>query len=231
MNRQPPPSNSQRFGVLATVVLLHAALLVAFIASREPAPPSPVQPGAFSLISIAAALPAQRPPPPPRLPSKVVDEIKRLTQDAPTFEPDSSALAARSGQCATLNEISQAIIASPAAVTAVVQAPPETRSIAEAIVMWNAGWSSAASSPNAPLGAARSVVEQSLSSVDDGCLDEQIAGPRLIAIPVEGGRRTMFLVFGSGTWTWRELLDGPIDTVQIAPAEEQAEPWFDFDWR
>lgn len=229
MTRAPPPLSSQRIAVLATVVVLHGALLVAFLASGGATALPAVKPGVFSLTSISAVLPAQRPPPPPKLPSKVIDEIKRLTENAFVFEPESSALTAPSGQCATLDEIGKAIIADPLAVTAVLQSPPETRSIAEAIVMWNAGWSPAASSPESPLGAARTVVELSLNAVEDGCLDEQIAGPRLVAIPVPGGQRTMFLVFGSGTWTWRELLNDSVEAVQMIPAE-QHKPWFEFDW-
>jgi len=230
MTRDPPPPKSQRIGVLTGVVALHAVLLVAFLASGGAHAPPAVKPGVPSVMSISADQPADRPPPPPILPSKVVDEIKRLTEQALTFDPDSTALAALSGQCATLDLVSKAIVADPLAVAAVVQAPPETRSIAEAIVMWNAGWSYAASTPESPLGAARTIVELSLNSVEDGCLDEQIAGPRLIAVPVPGGQSTMFLVFGSGTWTWRELLDEPIGAVEMAPGEQQVKPWYQFDW-
>ena len=230
MTHQPAPPQSQRIGVLTTVVVLHAALLVAFLASGGAAAPPPVKSGVLSLISINADIPAQRPPPPPVLPSKVVDEIKRLTEQALTFDPDSTALAALPGQCATLDVVSKAIVADPSAVAAVVHAPPETRSIAEAIVMWNAGWSNAASTVDSPLGPARAIVELSLNSVEDGCLDEQIAGPRLIPVPVPDGQSTMFLVFGSGTWTWRELVADPVFAQDLTPVELRSKPWYELDW-
>lgn len=152
MAHQPTPPQSQRIGVLTTVVAPHAALLVAFLASGDAAAPPLAKPGVLSLMSISANLPAVRPPPPPVLPSKLVDEIERLTEQALTIDPDSTALAAVPGQCATLELVSKAIVDDPSAVQAVVHAPPETRSIAEAIVLWNAGWSYAASTPDAPLG-------------------------------------------------------------------------------
>lgn len=230
MTHQSAPLQSQRIGVLTTVIALHAALLVAFLASGGAAAPPPVKPGVPSLTLISADIPARRPPPPPVLPSKVIDEIKRLTEQTPTFDPDSTALAALSGQCATLDLVSKAIVADPSAVTAVVHAPPETRSIAEAIVIWNAGWSNAASTPDSPLGPARAIVELSLNSIEDGCLDEQIAGPRLVPVPVPNSQGTMFLVFGSGTWTWRELVTDPVEALDGVPDDRRSKPWYEFDW-
>ena len=227
---QSAPPQSQRIGVLTSVVALHVALLVAFLASGGAAPPRIVKSGVMSLVSINAEIPAQRPPPPPVLPSKLVDEIKKLTAQALTIEPDSTALAAPTGQCATLDIVMKAIVADPSAVAAVIQAPPETRSIAEAIVMWNEGWSSAASTPESPLSPARAVVEQSLDSVEDGCLDEAIAGPRLVPIAVPNGQRTMFLVFGSGNWTWRELVADPAAAQAVARSEPSAKQWYEIHW-
>lgn len=213
-----------------TVAVLHALLLALVFASRNKAPDVVVEPGALSLVSIARDLPAELPPPPPVLPSKVVDEIKRLTEQALTINPDSQTVAAPSGACATLDLVTEALVADPLAVDAVVQSPPETRSIAEAIVMWNAGWSHAASTADSPLSRPRAVVEQSLDTVETGCLDEQITGPRLIPIPVQEGQRTMFLVFGSGSWTWRELIRDPLVIEEKMLDNSPEKPWYDFDW-
>lgn len=229
IDRSTPP-RSQRIGVLASVIALHLGLLAAFLSTRGAAPPAIVKSGVMSLVAISAAVPAQRPPPPPVLPSKLVDEIRKLTADALAMEPDSTALAAPSGQCATLDVVMKALAADPAVVAAVVQAPPETRSIAEAIVMWNAGWSSAASTPLSPLTPARAVVEQSLRMVEDGCLDEPIAGPRLVPIAVPDSQQTMFLVFGSGNWTWRELIAEAAVVPEAAPVNPGNRPWYDIGW-
>ena len=230
IDRSAPP-RLQRIGVLTSVVALHLILLAAFLATRGAAPPSVVKTGVLSLVAVSADIPAQRPPPPPILPSKLVDEIKKLTAQALTMEPDSTALSAPSGQCATLDVVMKALVADPAVVAAVVQAPPETRSIAEAIVLWNAGWSSAASTPEAPLTPARAVVEQSLYLIEDGCLDEPIAGPRLVPIAVPDTQQTMFLVFGSGHWTWRQLITEPaIDLDQTPPDQPRDKPWYEINW-
>ncbi len=221
------PSKAQRFGVLAAVVALHGVLLLALIASRSAETVTATKPGVESLISVSASAPAQRPPPPPNLPSELQDDVQRLSEQALALDPDSAVLAGLTGQCATLDAVTQAILADPMAVAAVTHAPPETRSIAEAIVMWNAGWSSAARGLEAPLSPARAVVEQSLAYVDDNCLDEQIAGPRLIPVRIADGQRTMFLVFGSGNWTWRQLVSEP-ETEAVSDGNEK--PWYDFDW-
>jgi len=226
MIQRTPPPRSQRFGVLTAVIAFHLALLLLVLASRGAAPAPAVKAGVMSLLSIEADAPAARPP--PKLPGKLVDEIKRLTEQSTVFDPDSTSLAAPSGGCATLDVVSKAIVGDPAAVTAVLHAPPETRSIAEAIVMWNAGWSTAASAPDAPLGPARTIIEESLHSVEDGCLDEAIAGPRLI--PVPDGERTMFVVLGSGAWTWRQLISEAEPAPALMPDADDPRHWYDVDW-
>jgi len=224
------PPRSQRIGVLMSVVALHLGVLATFLATRGAAPPPVVKSGVMSLVAISVSIPAQRPPPPPELPSKLVDEIQKLTAEALTMEPDSTALSAPSGQCSTLDVVMKALVADPAVVASVIQAPPETRSIAEAIVMWNAGWSSAASTPLSPLTPAREVVEQSLRSIEDGCLDEPIAGPRLVPIAVPDSQRTMFLVFGSGNWSWRELISDTAAVPEATAVKPRDRPWYDIGW-
>lgn len=229
MRRSPPP-RLQRISVLTLVVSLHVAVIVLLILAGGSPPTIAAKAGTTSAIMVDADKPAERPPPPPPLPSKLVAEIKRLSeQPAAEIDPDSLALAATPGQCATLDSVSKAIIASPAAVAAALNAPPETRSVAEAIVMWNAQWSFAASTPESPLAPARAVVEESLGSIEEGCLDEAIAGPRLVPVPVGDGQRTIFLVFGSGTWTWRDLLADALPPPNEAPDEAKSKKsWFDW---
>ncbi len=227
---QSTPPRSQRVAVLVSVTGLHLALLVGFLAGRGTAPPQIPKSGTLSLIAIDADIPAQRLPPPPKLPSKLIDEIRTLSAEAMEFEPESTAQSGPAGQCATLDVLTKAIITDLPAVDAIINAPPETRSIAEAIVMWNAGWSSAANTADSPLTPARLVVEHSLKSVEDGCLDEPIAGPRLIPVPIANGQRTMFLVFGSGNWTWRELVSDPAGVDGPVPREKSGKPWYEIDW-
>lgn len=179
-------------------------LLLLLVLSQHQARTIAVKSDAFQILSLAAPVPAAAKPPPPVMPSKLPEKIKPLSDPALLTDAESQTAAATPGNCATLAVVSAAILADQPAVDAVHQAPPETRSISEAIIIWSGGWPATAMTPDAPLGAVRLVIEQSLRGVGDGCLDEQVVGPRLVGVPA--GERMMFLVFGSGQWSWRQLL-------------------------
>lgn len=219
----PPPS--QRLTLLAAAAVLHLGLL-ALLLSAGWLPPLAVKPlAAMTTMAIARDRGSARPP--PALPSRLAQPQRVLREIEFSDQPDANAQGAVGG-CAPLPLIAQALVADPAALAAVRDAPPETRSVADAVVLWNAGWAAAASTPDMPLAPARSVVEQSLLSLPDSCLDEPVAGPRLV--PVADGDRTMFMVIGSGNWTWRQLLDdpGPPPSVAQLPADRPAVsswPW------
>ena len=220
----PPPS--QRLTLLAAAAALHLGLL-ALLLSAGWLPAVPVQPlASMTTMTIARDRGSARPPP-TTLPSRLAQPQRLFREIQFSDQPDASVQDAAGG-CAPLPLIAKALVADPAALAAVLGAPPENRSIADAVVLWNAGWTTAASTPGTPLAPARSVVEQSLLALPDSCLDEPIAGPRLV--PVADGDRTMFMVIGSGNWTWRQLLDDPNPTPSIAliPADQPAAlswPW------
>ena len=204
MGERSKPSRGQRILVLAIVLALHLVLLGLLIIGKGGAAPARIEPGFVQIAMLAAATPATSKPPPPAMPSKLralpVPSFSLSLQD----ELDINAAAASSDNCSTLDEVSAALLADPVAIAAIRQAPPETRSLADAVVMWNAGWSAASISDDAPLGPVRAAIERALLVVDDGCLDEVIAGPRFVQIP--DGKGTMFVVLGSGQWRWRQLL-------------------------
>lgn len=180
----------------------------------------------MSLISIAPEA-AQGKPPPPVLPSKVAGPKRIVSRDDFSAELDPTPLGAAGG-CATFDLVVKSLTAEPIVVAGVVSTPPERRSIAGAVVIWNAGWSDTASAPGEPLGPARVVIEQELRSVPDMCLDEPVAGPRLVPIPE--GERTMFLAIGSGNWTWRQLLTDPDPAWQAALKQEDQPVRSFWDW-
>ncbi len=213
---------SERAAALISVIVLHLLLLLLFLAIRSAAPQPAQPPGALTVVSIADETEAV-PPPPPKMPSKVLKEAVQLAQLALSTETNPDAKAAGASGCVTLDTITKALLADPPTVAAVLQAPPETRSIAEAIVVWNSGWSEAAATPGAPLELVRSTVSQSLQSIDEECLDEPVAGPRLVPIPAGAG--TMFLVFGSGSWTWRQLTLEPVPAFPLTTPQPVAAPY------
>ncbi len=183
-----PPA--KRLKALATVVALHAALLFLALAIRVTIPPPP-KVSSMSVIALNAAPAPPAAPVPPKSLSKLLEELRPPPTPAPPNEVNASGAPAIG--CTTLDGVAQALLANPVAVSSVLNAPPETRSIAEAIVIWNAGWSEAATTVDAPLAPVRESVRQTLAEADDACLDEQLAGPRLVPIPAGDG--TMFLVF------------------------------------
>ena len=197
------PSRGQRAVVLTAVLALHLLLLGLLVIGKVRATPARAEPGFVQIGMLSAATSVTSKPPPPAMPSKlaalpVPSFALSLTAD---FEINAAAL---SSHCSTLDEVSAALLADPVALAAIRDAPPDMRSITDAVVMWNAGWSPASSPDDAPLGPVRAAIERTLSVVDDSCLDEVIAGPRFVQIP--NGDETMFMVLGSGQWSWRQLL-------------------------
>ncbi|MDQ3245559.1 MAG: hypothetical protein M3Q52_01455 [Pseudomonadota bacterium] len=198
---------------MATVVVLHVAVLILVLAARGASQIPTAEPGRLTAVALEAEQPAKAVAKPRKLPSKVIDKPTPVDEFALTEQLDSIANAVPAAGCSTLEKIRKAIIENPAAMASVHRAPPEARSVADAVVIWNAGWVDAAKSVDAPLGPARAAVEQVGISVDDACLDEALIGPRLIPFPAGDG--TIFLVLGSGTWTWREVMLGPQVEIQM----------------
>ena len=226
MAHRSTPPRSERAAVLTAAVVAHLSIF-ALLISLGPAVPLPaVRQGNMSLISLVPEV-AQGKPPPPVLPSKVANQRKIPPQDSFSAELDPTPLGVAGG-CAIFDIVSKSLTAEPAVASAILSTPRESRSIADAVVIWNAGWSVTAGSLGEPLGPARAVIEQSLRAVPDNCLDEPVAGPRLVPIPE--GDRTMFLAIGSGNWTWRQLLVETDPAFQAGTIQEQQAASSLWDW-
>lgn len=213
MPHRATPRPSERFAALAMVVALHVAVLILILAARGVSQIPAVEPGRLTTVALEAEQPAKAVAKPRKLPSKMLDKPTLVDEVALTEQLDSIANSVPGANCSTLELIRTAIIENPSAMAAINSAPPEARSVADAVVIWNAGWVDAAKSVDAPLGPARAAVEQVGLSVDENCLDEALIGPRLIPFPA--GEGTIFLVLGSGTWTWREVMLGPQVEIQL----------------
>jgi hypothetical protein len=202
---------SERAAALASVILLHVLALMILLYHRWPVQPQMEQQGTLKIIALSAPPAAPATPPRPLVPSEIQEIIE--AQVEPQVSAEASAVVGTPGAaCTPLELVRNAILTDQAALTSVLNAPPETRSIAEAVVLWNAGWSESASVQASPLSATRAAVERGLTQLDEACLDEPVAGPRLIPIPAASG--TMFVVFGSGTWTWRQVTQHqPLDIM------------------
>ena len=209
MMRRPVQPQHQRIAVLVVVSVLHA-VLIAFFLFYTRIEPQKVEPMAtVALIAIDAERPAAAKPPLPALPAKVADTFVPVTELSIPADSESDAPAGASAVCATMGVVIEGLLRDAVAVEAIRSAPVEARSIADAIVIWNVGWAPSALTDLDPLFVVRAAIERSLSGVPDGCLDEAVTGPRLVPIPDASGTRTIFVVFGSGNWTWRALLRPP----------------------
>jgi hypothetical protein len=172
--------------------------------------------GALKVIALADSPPAPVPPSVPVLPSTIVQEMPADVELALSADVASVPATVAAAGCLALDQVKNSIEADPDAMTSALNAPPENRSIAEAVVIWNGDWIQAASTPDAPLSPAREAVERSVATMSEDCLNEPIIGPRLVPFPTATG--TMFLVFGSGNWRWRDVAD---DVPLSTPASKQ----------
>lgn len=206
----------QRIVSMSAAVALNGAALVMLLLLRTQVPTSAgTAPGTSVMVSIAATPQSQK------LPVVVKPRFQRAVAaiDVP-IEVTAAAVSSAAGtaaECPITEDVAKGILADPAALDAIGRAPPETRSIADAIVVWNAVWAPAteptATDAQAPLGPVRANVLATLQALSDECLSAIVMGPRLIAVP--NGERSMILVFGSGEWSWQTLIDPvPLDSDQ-----------------
>ncbi len=232
MVRPSSPPRSQRFLVLGAVVLVHLLLLALLITARSTLAPPSVEAGVINLIALDTDEPEPpAEPPPPRLPSERVEEVLPPTKPSVAFDPLSQSVSAAAGSsCAPLDAVANALLIDPAAMAAVRTAPRESRSISDAIVIWNAGWSEFATAPEDPLVAVRIMVERTLTALPPACIEPVVTGPRLLLVPV--GEGTRLLVFGSGQWAWNQMLPGPSSglspTTPAQPPGAPEKPWWQF---
>ncbi len=209
-------SVSQRVLSLGAAAVLNGAVLALLIMlrSQTPATAGKIDHGLIS-ISIATAPQAQK-----QLP--VIRHILPLRTEAADLPAEAAAAApsprGTSDDCPVVEDVAKGILADPAALDAIIHAPPDTRSIADAIVIWNLAWAPATApattDAQSPLGPVRTNVMATLVSLPQDCLSSIVSGPRLIAVP--NGERTLILVFGSGDWSWKSL-------IEPDPAENDAQ--------
>lgn len=224
------PSIGQRILSLSAGIALNLAALAMLIWLRGPVPSKGQDPGG-SVISVSLA---SAPVTTNRLPM-AVSKLRRqnFARLAVPAEPASTAASpdGTSTDCPIAEDIAKGIVADPVALDAILHAPAEIRSVADAIVVWNLVWAPAAADLQSPLGSVRSNVMATLRSASEDCLSPIVSGPRLIAIP--DGERTMILVFGSGDWSWQSLVEPDLDDQH--PSDEQgvaadaltSRDWFD----
>ena len=156
---------------------------------------------------------------------------------APITLPSVSAIAATAANsaeaavvgsgCSIAGKVGDAITHDPAALAQLAALPPEMRSVANAVFIWNGEWlihsgaspvvtSAAPAAIDSPL---QRTIESAVASAATECRAAPMTGPAFIA--VQEGTRTTMLVVGSGIWRW--------DQVMTSECEAPTNPCVDVD--
>jgi hypothetical protein len=92
--------------------------------------------------------------------------------------------------------------ADPAARLALGRLPPESRSVANAVMMWDGDWPS--DTRQGPKALLRAMIQREIAAARPACRDEANTGPRLFLASGAGG--AVAVALGSGDWRWSDLL-------------------------
>lgn len=211
----------RRATIFLTIVVFHAFILALFTLSRTNAQPDQKR-GVLSVFAISASSSASVIPTPVPIiiPADMENSVSRAVTAESGLQNAEGSLKGES--CSPLDEITTQLVSDPLVPLAIQRVARGDRSISEAIVMWNVEWS-AASAEEAPLADVRNRVITILNSLPSECLTPLVTGPRLIAIPKEG--YTSFLAFGSGEWSWQQVVE---TNSNVVPSETQPWMWSDF---
>jgi hypothetical protein len=114
--------------------------------------------------------------------------------------------------------LQSALQADPSVRLALTTIPRSSRSVANAIMLWDSHWTPQPMPAVAGVSALRSAMMVGVRSAPVECQTQLVRGPELIALTDANG--TTLLAVGSGEWRWGDLL--AMDTVDVALASMQA---------
>ena len=209
---------SRRATIFTAVLAFHILTIVLLVLSRQDVQPKQKQ-GSLSVFALAvsSSVPAIQIPDP----IMPVEAIAIISSPAEAHAEQQSVEGEPDGEvCSPLDVVTSQLASDPVVPLAIDRVLPSDRSVSEAIVMWNAEWSAASATDEAPLAEVRSRVLTILASLPPECLTTPVIGPRLIAIPENG--YTTFLAFGSGEWSWQQLVE-PAD--ELSAPENSSWTW------
>jgi hypothetical protein len=182
------------------------------------APASPVKrPSPLNVVSLAAdqapkTLAVAKPKiteiivPQPRI--LVPAEVALPAADA---NPQVELAAAGGGLDCELGEgLRRAIQANPVLANSIEQIAPGSRSVANAIMLWEGAWVSMQDPVSqAAVTTLRQAITEGIEAAPPECLAAELTGPRFVIL--SDGIKSTTLVIGSGAWRWSQLLaeDGP----------------------
>lgn len=182
----------------------HIVAVAFLVNAHERPPPRPptVAQIVLRMVTAQPPLPQQLPPPPPAA-DPVAIHIDAVPPTVTVAADPGPVELWPVGSCPMLDAIGRALAADPRALAAIAAAPPDVRSEAGAIALWNGAWAATAATASAPLAPVREMVERTLAAAPKECLDVAETGPRLVT--VGDAARPTLIVLGSGVWRWRDL--------------------------
>jgi hypothetical protein len=106
--------------------------------------------------------------------------------------------------CRIADILQQTLQTSAGAQAAVALIPASSRSVANAVLLWDGRWLDAPSlGGSAVLQTLQQAVTEAVNAAPPDCRNEIVHGPQLIILG--DAKRTMVLAFGSGTWRWSDM--------------------------
>lgn len=110
-------------------------------------------------------------------------------------------------ECGLAETVGAALRGDPVVRGALQHIPAQSRSVANAVLIWNGEWSDAESvGGEAILSPIRNAVIASVAAAPEACRSAAVVGPRLLLIA--DAPRPMLLAMGSGIWAWGQLANG-----------------------
>ena len=119
-----------------------------------------------------------------------------IAESAPAGNPD----------CALTDAVQTALSGDTGVRAALAARPSHARLTADALMIWDGDWVAPSPVAAATAASVRRTVRARLAVAPVSCRETVIAGPRLIYISNDGA--STVLAFGSGQWSWSQLLDG-----------------------
>lgn len=194
-------------------------------AERPPAPARPVPPPEPRPLPMPVPPTPALPPPfvPPPLAEPVDTPILQpqfdaepdpsLTGDAPAAMVAGTAGSAggAGADCPLETLLGAALQADPVARVALARIPRPSRSVANAVMMWDGRWVADARVGGLPaIDAVRGAIAAVLRAAPPGCADRVVLGPVFVPVnvfaPTRGDTGTIVLALGSGAWRWPDML-------------------------
>lgn len=137
--------------------------------------------------------------------AKLAQPVTMMQPAGQTTEWTPSQPGGDGGGCGIDHAIQARMIVEPAIQTALAGVPRDSRSVANAIQLWDGAWIPSLSPEGEPaLAALRKAIAETVAEAPISCRNQDILGPRFLIVSHAGGSSTV-LVVGSGLWRWGDL--------------------------